>query len=144
MSNSALVKSAGVSKAKTSAATKYSEKNVSIRVAPNSYFIVLFTTTFFSGLLIYLEKDSAGILLFVLSWLVFSILAWTDRITFNGKKLIRTGILPRFWASLNNSQIQTEYQRHRTSRNSGVARAQTRRKRLLSLSNFGQRKKFKV
>lgn len=106
MSNSALVKSADVSRTETSAAAKYSEKEISIRVAPNSYFITLFTATFFSGLLIYLEKDLAGILLFVLSWLIFSILAWTDRITFNGKKLIRTGLLPRFWASLNNSRYK--------------------------------------
>ncbi len=106
MSNSALVKSAEVSRTETSAAAKYSEKEISIRVAPNSYFIALFTATFISGLLIYLEKDLAGILLFVLSWLVFSILAWTDRITFNGKKIIRTGLLPRFWAFLNNSRYK--------------------------------------
>ncbi len=106
MSNSAVVKSADISGSKTSAATKYSDKEISIRVAPNSYFIALFTTTFFSGLLIYLEQDLAGILLFVLSWLIFSILAWTDRITFNGKKITRTGLLPRFWASLNSSRYK--------------------------------------
>ncbi len=106
MSNSAVVKSADVSRTGTSVLTKHSEKEISIRVAPNSYFIALFTTTFFSGLLIYLERDLTGILLFVLSWLIFSILAWTDRITFNGKKLIRTGLLPRFWATLNNSRYK--------------------------------------
>ena len=106
MSNSVLAKSADVSRTETSAATKYSEKNISIRVAPNSYFIVLFTTTFFSGLLIYLEKDSAGIALFLFSWLIFSYLAWTDRIIFNGKKLIRTGLLPRLWTSLNSSRYK--------------------------------------
>ena len=104
MNNTASAKSVGV--AKTSAAVNCSENINSIRVAPNSYFVALFVSTFFSGLFIYLEKDLAGILLFVLSWLIFSILAWTDRIIFNGKKLIRTGFLPRFWASINNSRFK--------------------------------------
>ncbi|MGI8641632.1 MAG: hypothetical protein ACR2MG_17015 [Pyrinomonadaceae bacterium] len=102
----ATTKTADISGTETSAKIKYSEKIISIRVSPNSYFIVLFLTTFFSGFLIYLEQDLAGILLFVLSWLIFSFLAWTDRITFNGKKLTRTGFLPRFWASLNNSKYR--------------------------------------
>ena len=106
MSNSALIKSADVSRTETSAATQYTKKNISIRVAPNSYFIALFTTTFFSGLLIYLEQDSAGILLFVLSWVIFSSLAWTDRIIFDGKRLVRTGYFPRFWAFLNGSRYR--------------------------------------
>ncbi|MDQ3178914.1 MAG: hypothetical protein M3Q33_00180 [Acidobacteriota bacterium] len=86
----------------TSAAATFSDKPISIRVMPNSYFIALFLTTFFSGFFIYLEQDLAGILLFGTSWLIFPLLAWTDRITFDGKRLRRTGFLPRFWASLNN------------------------------------------
>jgi hypothetical protein len=40
-----------------------------------------------------------------LSWLVFPLLLWTDRITFDGKRITRTGILPRFWVKLNNSRF---------------------------------------
>ncbi len=89
-----------------SAITTFSSKPISIRVLPNSYFIALFLTTFFSGFLIYLEQDLAGMLLFGASWLIFPFLAWTDRITFDGKRLTRTGFLPRFWASLNNSKYR--------------------------------------
>lgn len=97
--------SANVSTKENSAAT-FSDKPISIRVSPNSYFIALFLTTFFSGFFIYLEQDLAGILLFGLSWLIFPFLAWNDRITFDGKRLTRTGVLPRFWASLNNSKYR--------------------------------------
>ena len=89
-----------------SVAATFSDKTVSIRISPNSYFIVLFLTTFFSGFLIYLEQDVAGILLFGLSWLIFPFLAWNDRITFDGKRLTRTGFLPRFWASVNNAKYR--------------------------------------
>ncbi len=97
---------AEVSRLQTSAAVKYSEQPISIRVSPNSYFIVLFLTTFFSGFFIYLERDLFGILLFILSWLTVIYLAWSDRITFDGKKLTRTGLLPRFWASLNKTKYR--------------------------------------
>ena len=89
-----------------SAVATFSDKPISIRISPNSYFIVLFLTTFFSGFLIYLEQDLAGILLFGTSWLIFPFLAWNDRITFDGKRLTRTGFLPRFWASVNNSKYR--------------------------------------
>ena len=99
MSNTATAK-------RISAAATFSDKPISIRVMPNSYFIALFLMTFFSGFLIYLEQDLAGILFFGAGWLTFPFLAWTDRITFDGRRLTRTGILPRFWASVNNSKYR--------------------------------------
>ena len=105
MSNSALIKLADVSKHEASAAEDYS-KSISIRVAPNNYFIALFISTFFSGFIIYMERDLAGILFFVLSWIIFCALAWTDRIRFDGKRLIRTGLLPRFWSSINSKRYK--------------------------------------
>ncbi len=104
MNNIASAKTADISAADTSAAS--ANKTVGIRVPPNSYFIALFLITFFSGFLIYLEQDLAGVMIFALSWLVFPVLAWTDRITFDGKRLMRTGILPRWWASLDNSKYR--------------------------------------
>lgn len=73
----------------------------SIRVAPNSYFIALFSATFFSGFLVYLEKDWAAAALFLAAWMIAPMLYYGDRIAFDGKRLTRTGILPRFWASIN-------------------------------------------
>lgn len=106
MSDLLTAEAAEVSSLQTSAAVKYSEQPISIRVPPNSYFIVLFLTTFFSGFFIYLERDLFGILLFVLSWLTVIYLAWGDRITFDGKKLTRTGLLPRLWALLNSTKYR--------------------------------------
>lgn len=76
----------------------------SIRVSPNGYFTALFLATFFSGFLTYLEIDWAAITLFGTSWIILPILIWSDRIEFDGRRLSRTGILPNFWALLNNSR----------------------------------------
>ncbi|MCU1288114.1 MAG: Tetratricopeptide repeat protein [Acidobacteria bacterium] len=99
----------------------------SIRVSPNGYFIALFLATFFSAFLIYLKIDWAAIALFGLSWISLPFLLWSDRIEFDGKKLFRTGILPSFWAFLNNSRTrlklrdieQVETQAIRTLRRGG-------------------------
>ncbi len=106
MSELAAAKNAELSEKETSAEIFIRETPVAIRVAPNSYFAALFLTTFFSGLLFYLEYDAWGILLFGFGWLIFPFLMWTDRITFDGKRITRTGILPRFWANLNNSRFR--------------------------------------
>jgi tetratricopeptide (TPR) repeat protein len=87
---------------KTSVAVRNSDKIISIRVSPNSYFAGLLLSAFFSAFLIYLEIDWAGLLLFVAGWTFFPILFWTDRIVFDGKRITRTGLLPRIWARLNN------------------------------------------
>lgn len=99
MSNLAETKTAGVSAVETDIG-----QTVSIRVSPNAYFSALFFTTFFSALLVYLEYDLAAILLFAGSWIFFPVCLWTDKIVFDGKRLMRNGILPRFWATINNSR----------------------------------------
>ena len=106
MSNIAPAKTAELSPGKTSAAATFSDQNISIRVSPNSYFIAVFLTTFLSAFLIYLEQDFFALTLFAASWLVFPILAWTDRIVFDGKRLTRTGFLSRFWAWLNSTKYR--------------------------------------
>lgn len=91
---------------KTSAITTFSNKTVGVRVSPNNYFIVLFLLTFVSGLLVYLEKDWAATLVFGAGWIFIPFLFLTDRIIFDGKRLTRTGILPQFWAKLNNRKYR--------------------------------------
>ena len=88
------------------AADNFHEKPIGIRVSPNDYFTALFLATFFTGFLVYIEQDLAALLLFVLSWLLFPFLAYTDRIIFDGKRLTRTGYLPTFWANINNSRYR--------------------------------------
>lgn len=106
MSNFATAKNAEVSENETSVEISTRKKILMVRVSPNSYFAALFLTAFFSALLFYLDYDRLAILLFGMSWLIFPFLFWADCITFDGKKIARTGFLPKFWAQLNNSRYR--------------------------------------
>ena len=77
---------------------------ITIRVSPHSYFTALFLGTFFSALLFYLEIDIAGFALFAISWILLPFFALNDRVSFDGKSLIRTGLVPRFWSWFNGSR----------------------------------------
>ncbi len=79
-----------------------------VRVSPNSYLIVSFVLTFFSGLFVYLEFDYAAITAIVLGWVVIPVLIWADRIVFDGKRFVRIGILPRLWARFNGSSYSLD------------------------------------
>lgn len=78
--------------------------SVSIRVSPNSYLTAFLIGTFISGFMLYLEMERSGFVLFLISWVAIPFLAFSDYIVFDGKRLSRTGILPRIWASLNRSR----------------------------------------
>ena len=101
MAETARVKISESSVKEISDTTKLTSNAASIRVSPNNYFVAFFIATFFIGFLIYLEKDTAAITLFVASWVLIPILAWTDRIVFDGESLYRTGIVSKLWAILN-------------------------------------------
>lgn len=77
---------------------------VSIRVSPNSYFIALLLGSFFSAFLFYLESDAAGVALFCFAWILVPFFALNDRIVFDGKRLTRSGIVPRVWSWLHGSR----------------------------------------
>jgi len=80
------------------------DQHNSIRVSPHSYFTALLLGTFFSAFLFYLEIDLAGAILFGISWILIPFFALNDRISFDGKRLIRTGLIPRLWAWFNSSR----------------------------------------
>lgn len=80
------------------------ESFVSIRVSPQSYFTALLLGTFFSAFLFYLEMDLPGVILFGSSWIFIPFFALADHIKFDGKRLVRTGLVPRFWAWFNTSR----------------------------------------
>ncbi len=73
----------------------------SVRVSPHSYLTALLLGTFFSALLFYLEMDITGVVLFGISSILIPTLALSDRIHFDGKRIVRTGILPVAWCRLN-------------------------------------------
>lgn len=76
----------------------------SIRVSPHSYLSVVFIGSFFSALLFYLQYDAIAIALFGVSWILVPFFARYDRIVFDGKRLIRTGLVPRTWSWFNSSR----------------------------------------
>lgn len=79
-------------------------KTISIRVSPHNYLGGLFLLSFYSGFLVYLEMDRAALFLIAAAVILLPFLALTDRIEFDGKRLTRTGFLPRLWFWLNNSR----------------------------------------
>lgn len=83
-----------------SLATNLSPELISIRVSPNNYLAVFFIASFFTGFLIYLEKDLAAAILCAAGWLLIPSLALTDRIIFDGENLYRKGVIPNFWQRL--------------------------------------------
>ena len=74
-------------------------KKLSVRVPLNSYVTAFMVGSFFAGLFVYLEFDRFAYAAFVLSWIAIPLLAFSDRIVFDGKRLKRTGILPRIWSA---------------------------------------------
>jgi tetratricopeptide (TPR) repeat protein len=79
-------------------------EHLSIRVSPHGYFTVLFLATFAASLFFYLEIDIAGISVFAAAWILIPFFALNDKIAFDGRRLERTGLVPRFWAWLNASR----------------------------------------
>ncbi|MEP7076173.1 MAG: hypothetical protein ABI878_10200 [Acidobacteriota bacterium] len=73
---------------------------VTTRVSPASYLSALFLISFICALLMYLELDALGVAILGASILAVPLLAYTDRIGFDGKRLRRTGILPILWARM--------------------------------------------
>lgn len=106
MSEVLRTKSANISTNERSIIAELTERSIQIRVSPNSYFIALFLSTFFTGFLIYLQLDIYAFALAFCSFTLIPFLIWTDRVSFDGKQLVRTGFVPRVWAWLNNSKIR--------------------------------------
>ena len=80
-------------------------RRISIRVPAYSYVAAMFVGTFFSALSFYLEFWIPGYVLLAAAWLVVPVLASTDRIVFNGKRLYRSGILTKIWSYLLNKRF---------------------------------------
>ncbi|MBV9241824.1 MAG: hypothetical protein JO314_07445, partial [Acidobacteria bacterium] len=71
---------------------------ISIRVSPHGYITALFLGTFFAALAFYLDLDVVGMAVFAISWILIPFFALNDRVSFDGKRIERTGLIPRGWA----------------------------------------------
>ncbi len=74
------------------------ELPVSVKVALYPYFLALFSALFIAAFFIYMEYDAASAVVFAVALITIPLLALRDSILFDGKRIIRTGIVPRTWA----------------------------------------------
>lgn len=89
----------------TSAAASSAEGEIlTVRVSPHNYLVAILLGSFVTALLFYLEQDVPAVAVFALSWIALPCLAIRDRIAFDGKRLYRTGLIPRLWSWINGSR----------------------------------------
>lgn len=75
-----------------------SKKLVAVRVAPVHYMAALLVASFLSAFLLYIGQDLYALTLLGLVWIIIPALAFTDRVAFDGRRIRRTGFVPRWWA----------------------------------------------
>jgi tetratricopeptide (TPR) repeat protein len=66
----------------------------SVRVSPGGYLVTACGLTFIALLLMRAELDLPALLAFACAWLITPVLAFTDRISFDGHTLTRRGLMP--------------------------------------------------
>ncbi|HEX6046985.1 MAG TPA: hypothetical protein VFZ22_21020 [Pyrinomonadaceae bacterium] len=66
----------------------------SVRVSPGPYLTVAAVLTFFAALLLRIHYDGWALLLVASAWIILPLLAYTDRIVFDGASLRRHGPVP--------------------------------------------------
>lgn len=66
----------------------------SVRVSPGAYLATASALTFIAILLLRAELDLEALLTITCAWLITPLLAYTDRISFDGQRLTRRGIVP--------------------------------------------------
>src|SRR5262245_65967215 len=73
----------------------------SVRVSPGPYLTIAAVLTFFAALLLRVQYDGWALLLVSGAWLVLPLLAFTDRIVFDGLSVRRQGPISSFLPLLN-------------------------------------------
>src|SRR5688500_17293006 len=81
----------------------------SVRVSPGPYLTVAAVLTFFAALLLRVQYDGWALLLVAAAWLILPLLAFTDRIVFDGLSLRRQGPIDRKSTRLNSSHLVISY-----------------------------------
>ena len=75
-------------------------ERISIRVLPLNYLVALLLASFLAAFLLYVEADIYAYLLLAFAWLLIPTLILQDRISFDGRRIYRTGWIPQLWARL--------------------------------------------
>ena len=70
------------------------QPTIGIRVSPGGYFALAALLTFIAVILLRTQRDLAALILVTATWVLTPILVVTDRLSFNGETLFRSGLLP--------------------------------------------------
>lgn len=101
MSETAQVKISDVRVAESALVKIDPPQAASVRVSLYGYLAAFFLAIFFTAFFVYLEQDLIAALLASFAFLALPLLAWRDRVSFDGANLQRTGTVPRLWNALN-------------------------------------------
>jgi tetratricopeptide (TPR) repeat protein len=74
------------------------KKIARVRALPGGYLTGLLVASFFSSLVAYVGYPTAGLVFALLAWVVIPLLWIMDGIVFDGRRIARTGIVPRLIA----------------------------------------------
>lgn len=77
-----------------------SAERIRVRVLPLNYLVSLLLASFLAAFLLYIEADLYAYLLLAAAWITVPLLILQDRIEFDGKRIRRTGLIPRVWSRL--------------------------------------------
>ncbi len=75
-------------------------ERISVRVLPLNYLVALLLASFVAAFLLYLEADLYAYVLLAFAWILVPVLIVQDRVSFDGRRIFRTGWIPQVWARL--------------------------------------------
>jgi tetratricopeptide (TPR) repeat protein len=78
----------------------------SVRISPGGYLAAACVLTFAATLLLRAQYDLASIVVISLAWIVTPVLAFTDRVSFDGQVLSRRGLIPLFVKLINGRTLR--------------------------------------
>lgn len=75
-------------------------ERISVRVLPLNYLVALLLASFLAAFLLYVEADLYAYLLLAVAWILIPVLIVQDRVSFDGRRILRTGWIPQIWSRL--------------------------------------------
>ncbi|HEX6279407.1 MAG TPA: tetratricopeptide repeat protein [Pyrinomonadaceae bacterium] len=78
--------------------------SIAVRVLPLNYLVVLLLVSFVAAFLLYIGVDIGAFALLAVVWIAIPLMILHDRIVFNGRRITRTGLVPRLWARLTSTR----------------------------------------
>lgn len=80
----------------------------SVRVSPGNYLATACLLTFVATLLLRAQYDVAAFITIGLAWIITPLLAFTDRVSFDGQVLSRKGVVPLFIRFIRGRELSLE------------------------------------